>query len=393
MAGYKIKFSKDFKFVVLSLCMYFAYIILSLSWADKFDLSLLNNATGIFLHLIPGCIGVYLLHRYVNRFRYYEVKYFDEVSIFLYIQISIFVISIFTSISLISPDIRVLLEQISVQAGNVTPDHPQYDYRVRGILNSAGAGASLFFAIGLIISFYLFLGFKKINLTYFAVSALSITLAILSTGRTGLIALVMVVFVHSSLRMIYSASKILSKLRIYASDLIIILSFSGFLFLFVVVLFVFRFDNEWLAWLVRDFYYMITLQFDKGTIGKLLESHLVVPQNSTIVSLIMGDQSYYSINRVPTDMGYLRMFYSGGVSSLLYYFSLLFIFYQSYRFSIHSSSKDVVKYLFLVAFIFEIKEPFMIDLRFTTIYFLIYFFVSAKPEIKKVKNYRDFQCS
>ena len=189
---FSIQFSKNFRFVLCLLGVYFVGTFSSLLWASDFDFYLVGNASGIFLHLMPGAVIIYCLHRYLLVGRRAVSEDFDEVQVFFYIQSALFILALFACVAFISPGARTVFEALVSQAGNIDPFHHQYMYRVRGILNSVGAGASIIYALGLMISIYLYFYVKRIGMLFFLISVLAFSVAILVSGRAGLFALLLV---------------------------------------------------------------------------------------------------------------------------------------------------------------------------------------------------------
>jgi hypothetical protein len=383
---FSIQFSKTFRFVLCLLGIYFLGTFASLLWASDFDFYLVRNASGIFLHLIPGAVIIYCLHRHLFFGKHPVSEDFDEVQVFFYLQGALFILAFLACIAFISPGARAVFEALVSQAGNIDPFHHQYVYRVRGILNSVGAGASIIYALGVMISIYLYFYVKRIGVLFFLASVLALSVAVLVSGRAGLFALLLVAVCVLGYYLFQILMKAMFQLRLEARGLfsvsLVFVLLSGF---WVLVLNI-NTASEWLAWIFQEFYYIFTFQFDEGTIGVLINSHMVLPPDSRPLNLLAGDQSYFDLNRVQTDIGYLRMFYASGVIAIVYYGVMALMFYYSCRDAKRSSTKRLIQLIMVVAFVFELKEPFMIDLRFTTIYFLIYVFVSVKPRLKKRQN-------
>ena len=238
------------------------------------------------------------------------------------------------------PEIKFLIENFMIQnsSGLIYKDHP---FQMRGLASHGGAALSIFN----FTCVYLLLYVIKPKVTIFTIFSICILSAsCIVIGRTGLLA-ILILFVFW----------IITKL---AKGRYRYLKFTTIITVLIMVSFSIQFvdytlpEQDYIIWAMEIFTLFDGLQ--NKTIAYMLPM-IVFPEGW---HLLFGSGSFErQIGYVQTDIGYLKIIHFGGlVFGFLFYGFFLFL-------AIHLKNvkKQSLVVLLLVFFIFELKEPFLVQ--------------------------------
>jgi hypothetical protein len=362
-----------FSFFVAYVCV--AYLVT----AAKEMTVVKNSLILLFQTGIGSYIFVYYLKPNIDHKRFVHLVYFICV-------MHGFVITI----NFLSPEFRNLWDIIIPPSlGNIDETNVQSYFRMRGITQQTGAKVSSFLAIGVLLFVHILLGNepKKFKLTSVVLFPF-IIIGILFTGRTGLLMLPISVF-FLIVSLIYH-----NKLKIYHLILLMSLPFFGLLSYLLIKEIYFFFTNggiilpngeelfsRWERWAFGNFDSFFTGKTDGLHDVEVIKTHYFLPSNTNI--LLFGNQEYWSLQRIRSDVGYIRSVYSVGlIGSLFFYLSYIYMM-------ISSKLKNEILSIFILFWILiiELKES-MINLPFFSSFIFSYFLIAQKENEKVYSLHR-----
>lgn len=305
-----------------------------------------------------------------------------------YFYLSSILISFTVLISVLSPDFRQLISSIFPAQGNITdPDHPDYAFRVRGILPATGATASVYFALGFLFGFYYLAKESKKNSYYSLLLCLGMILvfaSVILNGRTGILIIAISALIYTTYMLFKIAANIninnknreKIKCKALTVILIIISAIAYGLMLFH--------DSPALVRLLSDFITIVSSGGRDGTTGALLNM-IVIPSDTK--TLFIGDLTTYSASRINSDIGYVRFVNAIGIiGCMLFYGFWLLAGISTQKSKIPRSTKLFITLIFALMFIIEMKEPFLSYLYVSSTLITIFSIVSLQPKGKYNSN-------
>lgn len=308
----------------------------------------------------------YIVYSVILSLLFYEL--FNDKEEFLNVfVIAVFIQSIFVIISWYSVEFRIIVDQLLVQTGNISL---LSSTRPPGLMNSAGAKASVILGLG--ATFTLFLinntNSKKKLVLYSLILMINISSTFI-VGRTGLL-----LFIFLSLAVIICNSK-----DWIFSNRILILSLVTILVLGTVVYFI---PNDFIENILRKFEW-VTSEFENG----LFQSETVqVLQTHTVRKLDIDTLYGTSQTRLlggEHDSGYIQNYHSIGLLySVMFYATvfvhLLILIKDDLNDSFTKENLIFIIMVILGLFVVEVKEPFV----FSYIYPLVIFTLLRLPQKK-----------
>jgi len=362
--------------IVFSLWLIFFVWVLTLTVFTMFkDISLL---TATFLFFIQVFIGSLFFGLWFFKEKY---SFRDLMRIFQFIML---IQTVFIVIYFFSMDFKLLTIQYIPETGNLSALHP---FRSRGLTNGAGANLAAFQGTGMLITVYLIFKARSWKMTLFDVSALGLlAVSVILTGRTGMV-IIPFILVFITIYVIYT-SRISRKLLITAILLPIII-LSGFLIVETVYLTYLGGSTDTLAalsrWALGEWESLFT-SGESRTINTLVNKHLFFPKDPLL--LLIGDPTTYSLNRISSDIGFVRRIFGTGIIGLSLIYSLVgLIFYLSVKRAPGMLEKLFVLVLAVWIFFLEVKEPLLTDYRIASMYMIIFVYLCIAP-LQKINLFR-----
>ncbi|MET4028139.1 hypothetical protein ABIE59_003684 [Marinobacter sp. MBR-99] len=244
--------------------------------------------------------------------------------------------------------------------------------RARGLLNASGAGTSALIALAFFAGWLRFEQAKALREKLMRLIGMAILFsACLVAGRTGLI-LIAITVVGFGYRYLLNQKS--------AGIQVVLFGGAAGVFGLLVLNWIGLFNIRRLD----DFYYLFSGQWDVG-IWKAFSSFVLWPNSWS--GVFWGDPSSYELNRIPSDLGYIRLLWAMGVlGSILYYVFILSLFLLAFKGASKDRHRIFISTLCLWLFFIHFKEPFLLDQRFlalavlTFVVFTMPFGKSSKPD-------------
>ena len=140
-----------------------------------------------------------------------------------------------------------------------------------------------------------------------------------------------------------------------------------------------------IRWYVEEFFSEGKVQ--SRTLSLLSTNHLIFPENSIV--LLFGDPTTWNLNRISSDIGFIRMWHGiGFLGILIYYFFIVTLFTHMILLAKDSYAKVMVTILLIFLLIIEFKEPFMLNISVNAFFILLFSYllvqdIRDKEEISK----------
>jgi len=347
------------------LVIYVIYVGILTVFSGSGDLVYLKKSTSLLLDGVPSAVFIALILIYKNRFHEFpKDRAFYDFCLFF------FWFSVFVSITVIGsfliPEFRVIVESLFPAQGNIIDSsHPDYSYRIRGILPATGASASVYFAFGVVLG--LVASERVMDGGYFKkfatiIGFFTLITALILNGRSGFVVLAIgavTLFFYFVFKCVV-CHVVTKGLLLNVLFLIFILMFSGYLFLTTEVG-----NFKAMYRLVDDFLLIISSGGSEGTVGALIDMYFIPPSK---ILFLFGDVSTFNSNRIPSDVGYIRVLHSVGVFGFILFYLFWVVSYLTIIFGPTSIKLKVLFcYLIIITFILESKEPFFLYLYLATI--------------------------
>ncbi len=353
--------------VVFSLWVLLFFWVLILSVTNVFqDVGLLVNVFLLFFQVFIGSL-FFALWFYKKKFSFRAVMRF--------IQVLIVIQGVFIIIYFFSMDFKLFTLKFIPEGGNLPALHP---YRSRGLTHGAGATLAAFQGTGMLITAYLIVKAQSWKWTLFDVFSLGILAAsVMLTGRTGFIVLPFII----GYALIYTVYKSRISRKLLTSVLLIpAIIFGGFLMMETYYTQLFGGSDVFNAltrWAFGEFADLFT-SGESRTVNVLFDDHLFFPDEPLL--LLIGDPTTFSLYRIPSDIGLVRrLFGTGLIGVALIYMLVGFICYYSFKKATELPEKLFILVFAIWMFILEMKEPFVTDFRFASLYMIIFCFLCIAP--------------
>lgn len=379
-AGVQILTDRDFEFnidngikLVFTIWIFYTLWVFLRSTLTEFrDIAILYNSFLIFFQVFIGSLF----------FAWWFMKSgYSFKTLLRMIQILIVIQAIFIIIYFFSWDFKEFTLLFIPEGGNLSALHP---FRSRGLTHQAGADLAAFQGMGLLITAYIIVKSNSWKTILPDVAAMLLIVgSVLLTGRTGLL-IIPFVLVFFAVYMIHK--QLLSKKLIMVVLLFPLFVLGGyFLIQYIVQHFGFMgqvgvdydiFDalNRWLFGEVEQF-------ADTGrtrTMDILITDHLFFPESLGV--FLFGDPTTHTLNRVPSDIGFVRwIFGTGLVGLMLLYMMVISIFIKCYIASDQFAQKLFILLFGVWIFILELKEPFLTNFRFASLYLILFSYLCVMP--------------
>ncbi len=364
---YFIKTDKSTQLVFSIWVLLFLWVfILSVATVFK-DIGLLVNTSLLFLQVFIGSLFFALW--------FYRKKYtFRDVMRIL--QVLIVIQGVFIIIYFFSMDFKLLTLKFIPEGGNLPALHP---YRSRGLTHGAGATLAAFQGTGLLITAYLIVKAKSWKMTLFDIAALGVLAgSVMLTGRTGFI-IVPFIIGFVVIHVIYQSR--MSRKLLTSSLIFPAIILGGFILMETVYMKYFGAGSDAFSDLTRWAFGELGDLLTSGesrTVNVLFQEHLFFPKEPLL--LLLGDPTTYSVNRIPSDLGLVRRIFGTGLIGLTLVYSLVgFISYYSMKKAPGMSEKLFILVFTVWMFLLELKEPFVTDFRFASVYLIIFCFICVAP--------------
>lgn len=301
------------------------------------------------------------------------------------VQMVIVVQAFFIIIYFLSPAFKELTLRFIPEGGNVPALHP---FRSRGLSHQAGARLAAFQATGMLLSVFLLT--KRVSWKWTAIDLISIIIILASVMLTGRTGLVILPFLLIYLLLYTVIKKGVTRKIIYSAVVLPVFGISAFFLIYFIFqtytgaegVDIFRSIGRWMFGEFQEF-------GERGgsrTIDVLLYEHWFFPDRVDV--LLFGDPNTYQVNRITSDIGIVRRIFGIGIIGIsLTYLFVISVFYHISGTVEHLSERLLVILLGIWMFILEFKEPFVTDLRFTTLYMMIFCYICLLP-IQKINLYR-----
>ncbi|XMB85734.1 hypothetical protein RJG79_10015 [Mycoplasmatota bacterium WC44] len=305
------------------------------------------------------------------------VVFRNRMDFFKTLSIVVFVQSCFVIVSWLSIDFRVFIDSLLVQTGNLSLLSAQ---RPPGLMNSAGAKASVILGIGSAITFYqLTCNNSKKSVLIYSFMFMVSTVSTLIVGRTGLLLLMVLV----STILIQNGRQLIFTYRFL--KIVVIFTLVIIITILIIPESVLPLINHKVNWIVSEF-----------SDGLFKAKTLIYLQQMTIKELDISTLIGTSQIRLPGgqhDSGYIQNYHSLGlIFTIIFYGIVLF-----HLLTLSHISKNFVKRnrLFIVVFIsslfiIEYKEPFVLSYSFLFILFTMLRIQDYK-ENKKIKIGENYE--
>ncbi len=355
--------------LLLLIFMVFGYWVIFISIISGFrDKAIL---TSVILMVIHSLMGGWFFSVLFQEFK------FDFRKVIFIIQIVITIQAVFILIYFVSWSFREFTFAYIPETGNI--DYRENLFQSRGLTHSSGAMLSVLQSVGVLFSAYLIstVNFRSKEFFYLLFSFGLLCLSIIITGRTGLLMLPLV-FIYFTL-MLFLKPGIPKNITYFSftAPLILIASFLIFRYLYANLLggITTSSGEDILDRIAR--WYLVEF-FDEGRIQSrtfmILSEHWFFPDNTLV--LLFGDPATWGVDRISSDIGYVRMWYGIGIIGIIFYYSLLFtVFLQMVLLSKAYPEKIMISILGIYLFFIEMKEPFMFNISVNAFFILIFVYL------------------
>lgn len=376
-----LKVPSDFLAVIFVYGLCLLWFFFRAALFDLKDLSSLSSLILLLFHSFFGGLFFAVL--------FSKMKLSFRQVVFL-VQIVITIQAFFVVLYFISWDFRELTFAYIPEAGNI--DHRKNLFRSRGLQHGSSATLSLIQSMGLLFTAYLVSTgrLRGMQIFYLLSSFGLIFLSIFLTGRTGLL---MLPVVFTYLFFVFFKKRNINKNTIFfvfslpvAVILLFILLRLGYQYILG------GFSTEWgedgfdrlVRWVVGEFF------SSDGKVQartmQILSSHWFLPETWSM--FLFGDPTTWSLNRIPSDIGFVRILHSSGLIGMLLFYLLFFIVFLVLVIKTRcNDAKYMLVSLAAFLFILEAKEPFLINLRVNSFILLLFCYVVITSAGRKSVSY------
>lgn len=330
--------------------------------------SLLGQMLLMVLHSVTGALFVVAL---AHRWR------FDLDRFTVCVLATIVLQAVFVLLYVFHAGFRDFTFAHIPESGNV--DHQLMAFRSRGLRNGAGS------YLAVIQSFGLFLIVRvaatgcrgAMAACALAASAVLITTSILLTGRSGLIALPIVAGVVLHVRGATPAGRTgLGRLGAWLVVFLMLAAVGAFLSIRAIgdggIDLAAQLLDGWMRWMLSE--------VDNGSgMGsrtvEILLDHWIAPPN--LETALVGNPASWTVDRTPSDVGYVRVFHAGGAIGLVLVYGFFLLFLAALvQLAPTPADRAMAFALALYMVLLETKEPYLLNLD-VNMYLLALLFAMA----------------
>lgn len=359
----------DFVIVGVAYGAYLSWVLMSSSIYGFSDITILAFTLFLLFHAFLGGVFFAIFFKKM-AFSFYQFIFF--------LQIIIVLQAFFIILYFVSWDFREFTFTYIPETGNV--DHKENLFRSRGLTNGVSATLSLVQSIGLLFTAYLVsqVSYKSKKFIYLLVTFGLIFLSVFLTGRTGLLMLPVV--------LIYLLTLLLVKERFSKNTIYFLLGLPVvFVLMFIMLKTGYQyilggFTTQWgedgfsrlVRWVTSEFV-SSDGQIQSRT-AQILMSHWFTPDS--LKSFLFGDPTTWNLDRIPSDIGIVRLLHGVGlIGMLLFYVLFSLIFLISVIRARGYEAKLLIIFLAIFLFMAEFKEPFLTKLQINAFIMLIFCFL------------------
>lgn len=300
---------------------------------------------------------------------YFYKKRFDvEVFIDWFIVLS-FILSLFCIVEFFIPQAKQLISSVFISTDNETYET---SFRVKGFVSGGGAGLSYVLALAVLFSQAFF--FKYDNFKYI-LRALTITIAIIFVGRTGLI----IAFLGWSyfLLKFFTSLKLKNIFYIFALVAVLVVAMSNLSLSEDDLKIITRYSFEL-------FYNFIQTGEFTSKSTEALGGMYFIPE---LKHFLIGEGIYgAAVTYDNVDIGYYRQLLSTGIFGLLiFYLIMLFMQYKIYIYFKYIVNSKFLLLILLSFWIVEAKEPVFIQNYTARLMILMYIITIVYNDFLRLK--------
>lgn len=375
LSGAKMRASLEVRVVGTLYLALFFWVLSRTGMQGGQDISILVSVVLLLFHAFIGGLFFARISRGLKL---------DFMDLILVLQVVITLQAALIILYFVSWEFRELTLAFIPPEGNI--DYRENLFQSRGLTHGSGARLSLIQSFGLMFTAYLVCIAKRRRgqLLYFVVSFPVIFASIFLTGRTGLLMV--------PVTLCFIAAVVLIRLKLQWSLLkFCVLIPMAMLGLYLALRFGYQhvlggfttvsgedgFDRL-VRWVTSEFINDGQL---RSRTAMLLQSHWFLPTEWHV--LLFGDPSTWSLNRISSDAGFVRMWFGYGIIGMLIAYSL---FIAMFLFSVLGvrgiEAKLMIGMLGTFLMAAEVKEPFLMDLNVNVFLVLMFAYVvsAAKPD-------------
>ena len=358
-----------------------AWVILISALYNFSDISVLFSIALLFFSAFLGGLFFALILKKM------EFKFYQVIQV---VQLVIVFQAFFIVLYFISWDFREFTFAYIPETGRI--DHRENLFRSRGLTGGASATLSLKQSLGLLFTIYLISGvrWRSKQFVYLLLSFGLIFWSVILTGRTGLL-MIPIVFLYVLVLLLLRQK--LSKNLIFFVLGLPVISFLSFAFLRLGYEYILGgFTTPWsedgfdllIRWVSSEFINSEGL-IRSRTAQALMSSHWFLPEDGLV--LFFGDPTTWLVNRIPSDIGIVRLWHSVGlIGMLLIYCLFALVFLISI---LKARGIEARVFLFMLAFFLfatEMKEPFLTNVSVNSFFIMIfcYLVIYDRVDIKRI---------
>jgi hypothetical protein len=371
--GRKVKLDADLLIIGSYYCLYLLFIFIISGLFGFKDADILRGTLLIFLQGSTG--GIF----FTFIFKKMHIPFRE---IIFWMQIVLVLHSLFIIIFFISIDFKKLVFQyLPEKLGNF--DFREEVFRSRGI-GTSGAALSLIQSFGLMFTAYLVstMKYKSKQLYYLLFSFGLLFASIFISGRTGL--LIIPVIILYLFMVMFVKQRLLKNIIHF----LILFPCMAIVFFFVLRLGVNYilggvdpttgqniFDHV-IKWIVGEFISSNgNIQIKTKTLQALTTRMWFLPDTWEV--MIRGDPTTWSLNRIPSDVGYIRMLHGTGIIGMFLFYSFFFFFFLKIVLKTKKIEEKAMFVFFAIfLFITDFKEPFLNGISINSFFIVIFWFIT-----------------
>jgi len=391
LKGYRFAFERR-ALVPVGLCFAFAvYMACSYALQGFSDPSLMKGAALLVLHSSVGALIFSVM---------LKVRGNDFDGMLQMVQGVVFIQAVFILLYFLSPGYRMFVIDNTVVDGNMgyyvaITRAVQFENfsRARGLAGSFGASLSVMQSLGIMLTAYLLTlePFKSKYFVYLNLSFLAILASIFMTGRTGLLVLPFAALYFVLLALIERRYVRLALLYFLLVPIAVV---GAFFMMKIAVGWFLNGDMQRLTEATLDsvVQYSVLEFLGDGSGPKLTAVHALMQQwmfPPDWSTAIFGDPATWSLHRVSSDIGVIRMLFGSGVVGMMMFYGMFIAMFTVMVASAHTVNRKlffVVLGFFLLTI--ELKEPFLSKLSVNPLLFLMFYYlvVSIKTSLVNQSN-------
>lgn len=294
----------------------------------------------------------FVLAMYLGEFQLSEEQVTE-----LLLRLVLYVVIINSALALVfflNQELRTLAESFLYSDESMNINYELNTRRMRGLASSGGAALSVFHALGIILSAWLYLS-GRIGILLFAFSSVLIACSMLVIGRSGIVLLVVSFPLLVVLGYVNSTSP--NRLKTVALVLLILMAILSLPLLAWMIL-----PRSMFEYAIGFLYGGIEGVKEEGTLA-IIASFYQFPQN--ISELLMGVGNYSGAFAADTsaDPGYMKTITALGIPLAVVFYMLAAIFSVVLVFARDCSYfiRGIMILMVFAVLVVELKEPFLLQ--------------------------------